>query len=255
MDIDLTTLSNQALNTDGIVTLSDGSSWTKAGSAQSTAHPWEIVNGNGLRISRDFGSGDAVNGFASNILGAPTIWPNMTGLGTTTGEFYFPIRLTAIFATPPQDANNGSVGIAVEARDSASRSIASARKTINYNHFDGAAVRLDGLPGFSISDEEDFVIDNYTRLYDLNTLCLYLPGGLFGPSAHCLLANSIGNVFPTNLGASFQYVAEVNRHPMVGLPGNLAVTSADNWKCSIISSNCGPDSVVWVTRFKVEAFY
>jgi hypothetical protein len=259
LDTDFTVLTNQSLHTDGVVTLSDGSHWTKSGSAQDdTGYPWAIVNGTGLVTS---GNMAGVDGFASGVLTAPTLWPNLL-LGTLSGVGRLPVRISSIYEANPDDHGGAfgtsKYGIALEARDTSARVIASVSRYASWNtlvylqnpivtHYESENA-VSGANNVGIGAAQLFTPEH-------NCLMLECPSGLLLGQALSFSTYSATNAFPagpwTCLGVTPNPTAALNT-----LVDNPAVWTTDNWHPAIINSmNHTSTGHAVVTRFKVEAFF
>ncbi len=253
LDVDFTVLTNQALHTDGVVMLSDGSSWTKSGSAHDgTVHPWAIINGTGLMTSAIMGGvGD---GFDSAVLTAPTLWPNLL-LGTLSGVSRLPVRISAIYGTVVHHTGGGFAtgthGIALEARNASSRVIAYACE-IGVGESTQTACKFETSSVASIND-------SYAPSPAHNCMMLECPSGLLLGQALHYTAHAATNAFPATpwlaRGVTPNPVAALNQIQGGGTT-YLAAWMTDNWHPSIIASmNNNSDEYAVVTRFKVEAFF
>lgn len=258
-DIDFTSLSNQALNTDGSHTLSDGSVWTKSGSAkEGTSFPWAIVNGSGLQISSNSGDFGNENGTMSNDLTFPTIWPTLP-LGTLTQLSYFPVKIEVIYGSiiTVGIQNAGNVAIALEARNVSanSRLIAAILRHAVSSAWYQASVKY-----YSETQNNAATYDNGFGTGETptqNAVLLECNQGLWMGNAIGYTANVSGNNFPTNPGASYRgrgitppVTTSLNIPPIY-----QAVWTPDNWQCSIISGLNDPGAGCYVQRFRVMAFY
>jgi hypothetical protein len=249
-DVDFTTLTSQALNTDGAHTLSDGMVWTKSGSAKDgTTFPWAIVNGTGLVTSA---VGIGLTAFEQNDLSWPTLWPNLL-LGTLTGISRIPIKISCIFGTVA-DSGTGLVGLALEARDTSQRVIASARRLCAPDLYQAQTYYSSETATVSAVNDNGFGNGETPRQ---NCSLLECPGGLFLGQALHYTAHTTTNDFPANAGASYR-CRGVTPNPTTSLNNwndSPAVWTPDNWTCSIINGMINTGSIAVVTRFKVEAYF
>jgi hypothetical protein len=252
LDVDFTALTNQALHTDGVVTLSDGSHWTKSGSSKDgTTNPWAIINGTGLRTSAVMAGTD---GFDSTVLTAPTLWPNLL-LGTLSGVSRLPVRISAIYGVVQGHSGGGfgtgAHGIGLEARNASSRIILSASEI-------GVASATITAAKFETSSLAS-INDSYAPSPAHNCMMLECPSGLLLGQVLHYTAHAATNVFP----ATPWLTRGVTPNPTVALnqiqgggTTYLAVWTTDNWHPSIIAScNNDSDEYAILTRFKVEAYF
>ena len=256
LDVDFKALANQALHTDGVVTLSDGSHWTKCGSANDgTVHPWSIINGTGLMTSAIMGG--VGNGFAYDVLTAPTLWPNLL-LGTLSGVSRLPVRISAIYGTVVGHTGGGFAtgehGIALEARNSTTRLIASASE-IGVGEVKLTAYKFE--TGSTAANNEGGYGVTFSPVH--NCIMLECPNGLLLGQALHYSAYTATNVFPsawTGIGVTPAPTTALNQIHGAGGTTHPAVWTTDNWHPSIIASmNNDSDEYAVVTRFKVEAFF
>jgi hypothetical protein len=253
LDVDFKAASSQALHTDGTTASIGGVTWTKSGSAlDGTTYPWAIVNGTGLRTSCASGLSSDQNSFDTGYLTYPTLWPNLA-LCTLTGLETPSVRISAIYGAIA-DANDGnSVGIALEARDSANRNIAFHRRAIYSNAFYQSAVAVS-CQGASVSA----IIDNAYNEGESplqNAVSLLCPNGLLQGPFSGWTANAATNVFPARSAFRCRGITPAVAGALSNFHDAPAVWTPDNWRCSIINGQGDAASICWVTRFKVEAFF
>lgn len=252
IDVDFTSLTNQALHTDGIVTLSDGSLWTKHGSAlDGTTNPWAIVNGSGLRTS--CASGGYGNGFAYNTGGMayPTLCPNVL-LGTLSGQGSPRVRATIILGTHSDTSGSdfGGVGLSIEARNASSRTATQAFKIVDATT---TFLKTKIRRVYDDGSTDDYT-DN-TRNPNNNILVLDLPGGLLAGPVLAWFGNTGSNVLPANFGTDMELVGCTNFGHNYAQVTNPAAFQANNWLCQILNAMGETTSVCWIKRYKLEAFY
>jgi hypothetical protein len=221
--------------------------WTKSGSAKdSTLQPWAIIQGTGLMTSAIMAS---IDGFASNTLTAPALWPNLL-LGTLSGVSRLPVRISAIYGAVQVHTGggyaNGTHGLALEARNASTRVIACASE-IGVGQATATAYNFESA---SVSSNSD----SYAPSPAHNCMMLECPGGLLLGQALHYTAHAATNVFP----ATPWLCRGVTPYPtgaLLAVTTNPAVWTTDNWHPSIIASMNNSDEYAVITRFKVEAFF
>ena len=183
LDVDFKTAASQSLHTDGVTPVIGGVTWTKSGSAKDgTVHPWAIINGTGLMTSAIMANTD---GFASTVLTAPTLWPNLL-LGTLSGVSRLPVRISAIYGTVVGHTGGGfqtgQHGVALEARNASSRLILAAADTSTYYRSETESLAATN--------------DSYAPSPAHNCMMLECPSGLLMGQALHYTAHAATNVFP-----------------------------------------------------------